>query len=284
MKERYGVWYTMPLFVWTSIFFIVPITIVLIYSVLTKGLYGGVVWEFSFRAFKTLLSLSFLKVTITTIIIAVFSTLITILIALPVSYYLARARDNTTLVLLVVIPFWVNFLIRVYAWIAILGKEGFLNDILQWLGLTDEPVQFLFNFWAVVIVHVYTYLPYMILPLYSTIEKFDFGLLEAAQDLGASPMGALIKVMLPNIKGGIITAVLFTFIPTLGSFAIPDLVGGPDTYMLGNVIAYNLKTANNWPLASAISLILTLLTSLGLLVYFLFNKAPAKVALQESST
>jgi spermidine/putrescine transport system permease protein len=283
MKERYGVWYTMPLFVWTSIFFIVPITIVFIYSVLTKGLYGGVVWEFSTNAFRALLSLSFLKVTITTIIIAVISTLITIFIALPVSYYLARTRDNTTLVLLVVIPFWVNFLIRVYAWIAILGKEGFLNDILQWLGITQEPVQFLFNFWAVVIVHVYTYLPYMILPLYSTIEKFDFGLLEAAQDLGASPLGSLTRVMLPNIKGGIITAVLFTFIPTLGSFAIPDLVGGPDTYMLGNVIAYNLRTANNWPLASAISLVLTILTSLGLLVYFLFNKAPGKVALKESS-
>lgn len=284
MKERYGVWYTLPLFIWTSIFFIVPIAIVLIYSILTKGTYGGVVWKFSFHAFSTLMSMSFLKVTLTTFIIAIISTLITILIALPVSYFLARTRDNTTLVLLVVIPFWVNFLIRVYAWIAILGKEGFLNDILMKLGIITEPVQFLFNFWAVVIVHVYTYLPYMILPLFSTIEKFDFGLLEAAQDLGASQRGAILRIMLPNIKGGIITAILFTFIPALGSFAIPDLVGGPDTYMLGNVIAYNLRTANNWPLASAISLVLTILTSLGLLIYFLFNRAPSKIALKESET
>ena len=281
MKERYGVWYTMPLFVWTSIFFIVPIAIVLMYSILTKGLYGGVVWKFSLHAFQALFSVSFLKVTLVTFLIALLSTFLTIMIALPVSYFLARTRNNTTLLLLVVIPFWVNFLIRVYAWIAILGKEGFLNDILQWLGLTNEPVQFLFNFWAVVIVHVYTYLPYMILPLFSTIEKFDFGLLEAAQDLGASHMGSLIKIMIPNIKGGIITAVLFTFIPTLGSYAIPDLVGGPDSYMLGNVIAYNLRTANNWPLASAISLVLTILTSLGLLVYFLFNRAPGRVVLEE---
>ena len=283
MKERYGVWYTLPLFVWTSIFFIIPIAIVLLYSILTKGTYGGVVWKLSFNAFRALFSLSFLKVTAVTFLIAMLSTLITILIALPVSYFLARTRNNTTLVLLVVVPFWVNFLIRVYAWIAILGKEGFLNDILQWLGLTQEPIQFLFNFWAVVIVHVYAYLPYMILPLFSTIEKFDFGLLEAARDLGASHMGSLLKVMLPNIKGGIITAILFTFIPTLGSYAIPDLVGGPDSYMLGNVIAYNLRTANNWPLASAISLILTVLTSLGLLIYFLFNRVPSKVALREVS-
>jgi len=283
MKERYGVWYTLPLFVWTSIFFIIPIAIVLLYSILTKGTYGGVVWKLSFNAFRALFSLSFLKVTAVTFLIALLSTLITILIALPVSYFLARTRNNTTLVLLVVVPFWVNFLIRVYAWIAILGKEGFLNDILQWLGLTQEPIQFLFNFWAVVIVHVYAYLPYMILPLFSTIEKFDFGLLEAARDLGASHMGSLLKVMLPNIKGGIITAILFTFIPTLGSYAIPDLVGGPDSYMLGNVIAYNLRTANNWPLASAISLILTVLTSLGLLIYFLFNRVPSKVALREVS-
>lgn len=283
MKERYGVWYTMPLFVWTSIFFIVPIAIVLLYSILTKGIYGGIVWKFSPNAFRALLSLSFLKVTLVTFLIAFLSTLITILIALPVSYFLARTRNNTTLLLLVVIPFWVNFLIRVYAWIAILGQEGFLNDLLLWLGLTKEPVQFLFNFWTVVIVHVYTYLPYMILPLFSTIEKFDFGLLEAAQDLGATHMGSLVKIMLPNIKGGIITAVLFTFIPTLGSYAIPDLVGGPDSYMLGNIIAYNLKTANNWPLASAISLVLTILTSLGLLVYFLFNRAPGGVVLEEKT-
>ena len=111
------------------------------------------------------MSVSFLKVTMTTFIIAILSTLITILIALPVSYFLARTRNNTTLLLLVVIPFWVNFLIRVYAWIAILGKAGFLNDLLMWAGIIDEPIQFLFNFWTVVIVHVYTYLPYMILPL-----------------------------------------------------------------------------------------------------------------------
>ena len=270
--SKYGTRYTLPLFLWTGLFFIVPVLIVLLYSVMTKGLYGGIVWTFSRHAYKALASFAFLKVALTTAVIALLSTMITLIISLPASYFLATRKDSTTLLMLVVIPFWVNFLIRVYSWMAILGKEGFLNDILIRTGLISEPVQFLYNFWAVVIVHVYTYLPYMILPLFSSIEKFDFTLLEAARDLGMTHTRSIIKIMIPNIKSGIVTAVLFTFIPTLGSYAIPELVGGPESYMLGNVIAYNLKTANNWPLASAVSLVLTAFTSIGLLVYMLSNR------------
>lgn len=270
--SKYGTRYTLPLFLWTGLFFIVPVLIVFLYSVMTKGLYGGIVWKFSLHAYKALASFAFLKVALTTAVIALLSTMITLIISLPASYFLATRKDSTTLLMLVVIPFWVNFLIRVYSWMAILGKEGFLNDILIRTGLISEPVQFLYNFWAVVIVHVYTYLPYMILPLFSSIEKFDFTLLEAARDLGMTHTRSIIKIMIPNIKSGIVTAVLFTFIPTLGSYAIPELVGGPESYMLGNVIAYNLKTANNWPLASAVSLVLTAFTSIGLLVYMLSNR------------
>ena len=271
MKEKHGVWYTLPLLFWTCVFFIVPTAIIFLYSFLTKGQYGGIIWAFSLRSYEALFSLSFFKVAVTTITIALLSTALTLMIALPVSYFLARTKNNTTLLVLVIIPFWVNLLLRVYAWIAILGREGFLNSLIAKLGYSGEPIQFLFNFWAVVVVHVYTYLPFMILPLYSTIEKFDFGLLEAARDLGASHFNSLVKVMLPNIRGGIVTAVLFTFIPTLGSYAIPDLVGGPDSHMLGNSIAYNIKTAGNWPLASAISLVLTIFSGIGILLYFYFN-------------
>lgn len=283
IRQKYGVWYTLPLLIWTCVFFIVPTAIVFIYSFLTKGLYGGVVWEFSLRAYQALFSLSFLKVTLTTVLIALLSTAFTLVLALPVSYYLARTKNNATLLVLVVIPFWVNLLLRVYAWIAILGREGFLNNLLQLLGWSGEPVQFLFNFWAVVLVHVYTYLPFMILPLYSNMEKFDFGLLEAARDLGAGHITSLVKVMLPNIKGGIVTAILFTFIPTLGSYAIPDLVGGPDSHMLGNSIAYNIRTANNWPLASAISLVLTIFSGLGIMLYFFFNRKPPEKKIREAA-
>ena len=280
MRKNYGIWYTLPLAVWISLFFVVPIAIVLLYSVLTRDYTGGVLWKFSLESFSALANPSFLKATGTTIFIALISTTITIILALPVAYYMARSRNNTILLLLVVVPFWVNFLIRVYSWMAVLGQEGFLNDLLSWLGLTKEPVTFLFNIWAVILVHVYAYLPYAILPLFTTIEKFDFGLLEAARDLGASHMESLTRIMLPNVQSGIITAVLFTFIPILGSYAIPDLIGGTDSTMLGTIVALNLRTANNWPLASAISVVLTVITSIGLLVYFLYNQRLEKVHLQ----
>lgn len=280
MKKNYGVWYTLPLAIWISLFFAIPIAIVLLYSVLTRDYTGGVVYKFSLDAFAALTNPSFLKATLTTVFIALISTAFTILIALPVSYYMARSKHNTILLFFVIIPFWVNFLIRVYAWMAVLGQDGFINDVLHWLGLTKEPTQFLFNIYAVIVVHVYAYLPYAILPLFATIEKFDFGLLEAAQDLGASHRKSLVKVMLPNIQSGIITAVLFTFIPILGSYAIPDLVGGPDSTMLGTIVALNLRTANNWPLASAISVVLTVITSIGLLIYFLYNRSLEKSHLQ----
>jgi len=280
MKKNYGTWYTLPLAVWISLFFVVPIAIVLLYSVLTRDYTGGVLWKFSLESFSALANASFLKATGTTVFIALVSTTITIVMSLPVAYYMARSRNNTLLLLLVVVPFWVNFLIRVYAWMAVLGQEGFLNDLLGWLGLTQEPVTFLFNIWAVILVHVYAYLPYAILPLFTTIEKFDFGLLEAARDLGASHMESLRRIMLPNIQSGIITAVLFTFIPILGSYAIPDLIGGTDSTMLGTIVALNLRTGNNWPLASAISVVLTVITSVGLLLYFLYNQRLEKVHLQ----
>jgi len=280
MRKNYGTWYTLPLTIWISLFFVIPIAIVLLYSVLTRDYTGGVIWKFSLDAFGALTNPSFLKATGTTVFIALVSTVATIVLALPVAYYMARSKNNTLLLLLVVVPFWVNFLIRVYAWMVVLGREGFLNDLLHWLRLTGEPVTFLFNIWAVIVVHVYAYLPYAILPLFTTIEKFDFGLLEAAQDLGATRYGALRRVMLPNIQSGIITAVLFTFIPILGSYAIPDLVGGTDSTMLGVLVAINLKTGNNWPLASAISVVLTVITSIGLLFYFLYEHSQAKTHLQ----
>jgi len=283
MKRDYGTWYSLPLAVWVSLFFVVPIGIILLFSVMTRDVYGGVVMIPSAEAFVALNNPAFFKVALTTLWIALASTLLTILIALPCAYYMARTRDNTMLLFFIVIPFWVNFLIRVYAWMAVLGQQGFINDILLGLGIIQEPIVFLYNQWAVIIVHVYTYLPYAILPLFATIEKFDFSLLEAARDLGASHQQSLRKVMMPNISSGVITAVLFTFIPTFGSYAIPELVGGADSYMLGNVIADKLLVGRNWPLASSISVVVTILTSIGLLVYFLINRQVARAMVQEES-
>jgi spermidine/putrescine transport system permease protein len=148
----------------------------------------------------------------------------------------------------------------------ILGNNGFLNEFLLRVGLINDHIQFLYNQKAVILVLVYMYLPYAILPLYSSIDKFDFSLLEAARDLGAGKLIAMLKILVPNIRGGIFTAVLFTFIPIFGAYAVPLLVGGKDSYMLGNVIADQLSKARNWPRAAAISMVLTLITTAGVIL------------------
>jgi spermidine/putrescine transport system permease protein len=176
-----------------------------------------------------------------------------------------------------------EFIIRVYAWIAILGNEGFVNDLLRALGLTTDSVQFLYNQGAVILVLVYMYLPYAILPLFSTIDKFDFNLLEAARDLGATRMQALRKILIPNIRGGLITAVLFTFIPIFGAYAVPLLVGGKDAYMLGNVIADQVTKTRNWPLASSISMGVTVLTGIAAVLYAVVSKRSSHSSVVEDS-
>jgi spermidine/putrescine transport system permease protein len=251
---------------WFTIFFLFPILIIVGYSFLKKGLYGGVEWEFSLSAYKSLGNPNFVIITIRTLLTAVVATVITIFIALPCGYFMARSKHQTFLLLLIIIPFWTNFLIRVFAWMNILGNNGFLNDFLMRFGLIRDYIHFLYNQKVVILVLVYMYLPYAILPLFSTIDKFDFSLLEAARDLGATKPKSMALVLLPNIKSGIYTAVLFTFIPIFGAYAVPLLVGGKDSYMLGNVIADQLTKSRNWPLASAFSMVLTLVTTVGVIV------------------
>lgn len=266
-KRNYGPWYALPQGLWLTLFFAAPLCIIIAYSFLAKGLYGGVVPRFSLAAWRALASPTLLAVTFRTLLVSLVATVVTILIALPAGYSIARSRNQPLRLFLIIVPFWTNFLVRVYAWISILGTEGFLNDALRWSGIVSSPVQFLYTQTTVVVVLVYMYLPYAILPLFSTIDKFDFTLLEAARDLGASRLGAIVRVLLPNIRGGIVTAVLFTFIPIFGAYAVPLLVGGKDSYMLGNIIADQVTKTRNWPLASSISMAVTLITALGSLFF-----------------
>jgi spermidine/putrescine transport system permease protein len=267
---------------WFTVFFLAPLLIIVVYSFLKKGLYGGVnLGEFSLDAYKALANPSFVIITVRTLITSLIATVITILIALPCGYFMAKSRNQTLLLLLIIIPFWTNFLIRVFAWMNILGNNGFINEFLMRIGLINDYIPFMYNQNAVILVLVYMYLPYAILPLFSTIDKFDFSLLEAARDLGASKIMAMIKVLLPNIRSGIYTAVLFTFIPIFGAYAVPLLVGGKDSYMLGNVVADQLTKARNWPLASAISMVLTVVTTIGVMVMMSLQKKDAKRLQQE---
>ena len=261
--------------VWFSLFFLAPIVIIIIYSFLKRDMQRGVIWEFSLDAYKYLADPIFLRITFRTIITSVIATVITIFIALPCGYYMARSKYQTLLLLLIIIPFWTNFLIRVFAWMNILGNNGFLNELLLRIGLIQDYVPFLYNQGAVILVLVYMYLPYAILPLFSTIDKFDFSLLEASRDLGANKIVSIIKVLLPNIRGGIFTAVLFTFIPIFGAYAVPMLVGGKDSYMLGQRIADFLRGERNWPRAAAISMVLTLVTTIGVLWMMYIQKKEA---------
>ncbi|MDR0447124.1 MAG: ABC transporter permease [Treponema sp.] len=261
---------------WFTIFFLAPLFIIVVYSFLKKGLYGGVLPEFSLAAYKSLSNPNFLIITFRTLITSGIATLITFIIALPCGYFMARSKYQTFLLLLIIVPFWTNFLIRVFAWMNILGNNGFLNDLLLRAGFINDYIPFLYNQRAVILVLVYMYLPYAILPLFSTIDKFDFSLLEAARDLGATKLGAINKVLLPNIKSGVYTAILFTFIPIFGAYAVPLLVGGQDSYMLGNVIADQLTKARNWPLSSAFSLVLTVITTFGVIAMMYIQRREVK--------
>ena len=282
MKRDYGGLYAAPQALWLTFFFAAPLVIIVAYSFMKKGLYGGVEPQASLDAYRALANPTLLVVAIRTLWASVAATAITILVALPCGYSIARSRNQSVMLFLVIVPFWTNFLVRIYAWIAILGNEGFVNDFLRMVGLVNEPVQLLYNQGAVILVLVYMYLPYAILPLFSTIDKFDFTLLEAARDLGATRLQAIRKVLMPNIRGGLVTAVLFTFIPIFGAYAVPLLVGGKDSYMLGNVIADQVTKTRNWPLASAISMSVTFLTAVAALLFGLRSRAQAARAIAES--
>ncbi|MDR3012630.1 MAG: ABC transporter permease [Chitinispirillales bacterium] len=279
MRKKYGPLYVTPLTVWLAAFFVIPISIIVYYSFLTKRpATGGVIHQFSLEAYTALINPLIFRIALNTFWVACVSTVIMIALAIPTAYYMARSKYKNFFLLLVIIPFLTNFLIRIYAWMAILGNNGILNNALASIGLIDSHIQFLYNVNAVILLTVYTYLPFAILPLYSTIEKFDFSLLEAARDLGATKLTAMLRILFPNIRAGITTAVLFTFIPAFGNYAIPQIIGDAGSYMLGNVIARELTVTRNWPLASSLSVVLTTLTTLGVLLFMRFNRSATEGA------
>ena len=201
--------------------------------------------------------------------IALISTGFTLLIGYPVAYSMARAAPEwrPTLLMLVVLPFWTSFLIRVYAWMGILSNEGLLNQFLLWSGLISEPLTILNTNAAVYIGIVYTYLPFMILPIYSALEKMDDSLLEAAEDLGCSRTSAFWLVTIPLSKTGIIAGCFLVFIPTLGEFVIPSLLGGSQTLMIGKVLWEEFFNNRDWPVASAVAIILLLILIIPIILF-----------------
>jgi putrescine transport system permease protein len=201
------------------------------------------------------------KAYLSSVKIATIATSIALLVAYPIAYAMAKASQHyrSTLVMLVILPFWTSFLIRVYAWIGILKTEGFLNHFLLWLGVIEQPLQILHTDVAVYIGMVYSYLPFMLLPLYANLEKMDVSLLEAAADLGCTPIQAFWKITVPLSMPGVIAGCLLMFIPAVGEFVIPSLLGGSETLMIGKTLWTEFFNNRDWPLASAAAVVLLLI-------------------------
>ncbi|PTW62417.1 putrescine transport system permease protein [Breoghania corrubedonensis] len=206
---------------------------------------------------------------LSSVIIAGVSTIITLAIGYPLAYGMARAKPEwrPTLVMLVILPFWTSFLIRVYAWIGILKNEGLLNQLLLWLGVINEPLIILNTNWAVYIGIVYSYLPFMVLPLYATLEKLDLSLLEAAEDLGCPPWKAFWKITLPLSLPGVLAGCFLVFIPAVGEFVIPDILGGSDTLMIGKTLWVEFFRNRDWPVSSAVAVILLLILVIPIVLF-----------------
>jgi len=249
-----------PSLLWLGLFFLLPTLLVFILALRPANPYGGIGQGWTLENLRRLTDRTYLEVARRTLEISLITTVICLLLAVPIGYYLARLsmKWRNLFLMLIIIPFWTNFLIRIFAWKVLLHPEGLIKHSLVFLGLAGPQTSLLYNAGAVVLVSVYTFLPFTILPIYAAADKFDFQLLEAARDLGARRFQAFRRIFLPGIRRGLFTAVLFVFIPALGSYVIPDIVGGPGGELIGNKIAQRVFVDRNLPLASAISAVLIL--------------------------
>ena len=259
-----------PVVFWLFCFFLLPLVSVFIYSFIERGTYGGVRWDFTFENYQRLFDGLYLGILWRSVSTALVCTAVCLLLGYPFAYYLARYRPKhrSILLLLVVVPFWTNFLIRTYAWILILRTEGLMNSLLGSVFSNWTSLELLNTPLAVQIGLVYGYLPFMILPLYAALEQLDLSLLEAAEDLGASPRRAFWHVTVPLSLPGILAGSMLVFIPTVGAFLTPDLLGGGKVSYIGNVIERQFKTARDWPFGSALSFMLMGIVLVGTVLYF----------------
>lgn len=264
-------------FLWLGLFFLLPCALVLAIALGTNApdSVPPVELGLSFKSFALLFSDDlYLAAWLSSIRIAATSTLVALLLGYPMAYAITRAAPNRRplLLMLVVLPFWTSFLIRIYAWMGLLADNGLIEQFLRWTGLATNPGTILGTEWAVHLGIVYAYLPFMVLPLYATLEKLDDSLLEAAADLGARPFAAFLTVTLPLSLPGIVAGCLLVFIPAVGEFVIPDLLGGTETLMIGKVLWDEFFTNGDWPLASAVAVCLLVLL-VGPIALFQRNQA-----------
>jgi spermidine/putrescine transport system permease protein len=270
---------------WILIFFNLPLVIMLFISFVERGRAGGIKlppvytlhnYQLLFNACATEFAgpecnpLLYLSIFGHSVQIGALVTFWCIIVGYPLSYFIAKQKPvwRDALMVLVIIPFWTNFLVRTYALKQVLATEGLLNSFLMNLHLINQPLELMFNQFAVVVGLIYGYLPFAILPMYTSIEKFDHSLMEAASDLGASPRRAFWRVMLPMTMPGVIAAFVLVFVPVVGAFVTPDIMGGGKVEMIGTLINRQFGVARNWPFGSGMSMILMLIVLIGVIAYF----------------
>ena len=267
-----------PSVVWLLLFFLIPSLLVFAIAFRTADPSGGIDDGWTLETIKNVLRPEYVWVLWRTVWVSVAVTVICLLLSIPVGYWISRQNPKYRYwyLLIFIMPLWTNFLIRIFAWRILLNPEGFLRRALIAIGIIPSDVFLLNNIGAVIIVTVYTCLPFAILPIYAAAEKFNYSLLEAAQDLGASRFKAFYSIFLPGIRRGIITAILVVLIPSMGSYAIPDLVGGVNGEMLGNKIAIRASAYRNLPEAAALAAMLSIIITIPIIILWLRQRRVAK--------
>lgn len=233
--------------------FVAPLLIVLVYSFLTRGVYGGQSPPWTLDNYLRLADPLYLAILVKSFWIAGVSTLLCLALGFPLALFIARSRRRNLLIALVMLPFWTSFLVRTYAWMFLLRDTGLVNTVLLALGIVAEPLPLLYNDGAVIVGLVYGYLPFMVLPVYAALERIDRSLVEAAADLGATPWTTLIRVVAPLAAPGAVAGSVLVFIPCLGAYLTPDLLGGGKSILAGNVVQNQFTSARDWPFGSAVS-------------------------------
>ena len=269
----------MPGTLFLGIFFLGPLAVMVIFSLLEPGLYGGVEWNFYHWSYGRILGWAdgeweefdpvYAAIFFRSVRLALTNVVITLLICYPAALWVSRLsiRWRTFVVFIITLPFFVSLVVRLFCWVLILRPSGFMNTTLLGLGLISEPIDILFTETAVLIGMAYILLPFMFLPLYASIEKLDHSLVEASSDLGANPFQTFLRVILPCTLPGIAAGAVLVFIPSLGNFIVPDLLGGAKVLMIGNLIEQQFLSARNWPFGSAISVMLMLVMLLSIVFY-----------------
>lgn len=245
---------------WISLFLVIPCALIFVYAFFERGVYGGVDYVFTLENFERALNPLYLEIFLNSARIAGLATLISILVAYPAAAAITQAprRWQTALLILVIMPFWSNYLIRTYAWIVMLNREGLINNSLKGLGVIDQPLPLLYNTFAVVTGLVYNYTPFVVLAIYSALNRINPEIIEASHDLGASRWTTFHRVILPQTVTGVAAGGVFVFVLSIGNFITPDLLGGGHIQMVGNLIYDQFLSARDWPFGAALALFLIL--------------------------